>query len=402
MLIRKNKSIFKYNFYDHLYLFLMIFLLFDRISILPKDSPVNLFIYQFLVCIIGLFSIVYFKKIYIPQNIIIVYYGVFIQSAVVILIGRADFNVILKECIQLMLLILLSIIIYNYFMRERDKLIKYINIAFNFWAFSAMFFMSLFYLFHTEFGVYLDAYFPYPRATGLNTDPNVLGIYILTFLPFVLYLNRNKSSKKIKALVLSFIVVALTFSRSNIILCVILFVFYCIIGLIFKKVSKKEVAVVFIILIILFLMVFLIPTFREATFLRIQQFDQENSINSDSRFGIWVRALDIIKKYPVWGVGIDHSILYLDKYAHNTFLEWILSCGIFLGTVITLFYLINILKHLRRLKIDEFDFYMFIAYLNHIITLSFVSLVSFEPTFILFAISSAHFNNVKNNLNEFE
>jgi O-antigen ligase len=124
-------------------------------------------------------------------------------------------------------------------------------------------------------------------------------------------------------------------------------------------------------------------------------FNQENSINSDSRFGIWIRALDVIKLYPGLGIGLDHSILYLNKYAHNTFLEWILSCGVFLGSIINVFYFINLLKHLRRAKHSEFDFYMFIAYLNHIVTLSFVSLVSFEPTFILFAISSAHFKNMK-------
>lgn len=399
MLICKNKSSSRNNFYDYLYLFLMMFLLFDRISILPKGIPANLFIYQFIVCIIFLFSIVCFKEIYIPINIILVYLGVFIQSAVVILLGRADFNVILKECIQLILLILLSICIYNYFIRERDNLVKYINIAFYFWALSALFFMSSFYLVHTQFGVYLDSYFPYPRATGLNADPNVLGIYLLTFLPIVLYLNRNKRSKKIKALAISFVVIILTFSRSNIILYLVLLGFYCMLGLIYKKVSRKEVYIIFLLLTILFLMVFLIPIFREAALLRIQQFNSENSINSDSRFGIWVRAIEVIKHYPVWGVGLDHSMLYLDKYVHNTFLEWILSSGVLLGTAIIIFYLINLIKHLRRMRKDEFDFYMFIAYLNHIITLSFVSLVNFEPTFILFAITSAHLNYVQHKTN---
>lgn len=400
MLISKTKSSSKYNFYDYLYLFLMMFLLFDRYSILPEGSVVNLFIYQFLICLISLLSIATFKKIFMPDKVIIIYFSVFIQSAVLILIGRVEFNIILKECIQLILLILLAINIYNYFMRERDKLIKFINIAFYFWIFSALFFMISFYLFDTKMGVFLDVYFPYPRATGLNVDPNVLGIYILTFLPFVLYFNRKKSSKKVKALVLSFIVIALTFSRSNIVLFVVFLVFYCVTGLISKKVSKKEACTVFFILAILFLIVFLIPSVREVILLRIQQFNQENTINSDSRFGIWVRALEVIKQYPVLGVGLDHSKFYLYKYVHNTFIEWILSVGVFLGIVIIIFYLRNLFKHLRKIKQSEFDFYMFIAYLNHIITLNFVSLLSFEPTFILFAITAAHLKNVKNKTKE--
>lgn len=386
--MKKSSSI---NFYDIFYIILLFMLIDNSISLVPESVPFKIFIYQLMSCIIMLFSIVIYRKIYIPMRLMIVYSLILVQSGLLILIGRVDTKIILRENIQLILLLIFAVVIYNYFSADQEKLLKIIEYAFYFWCVSALFFAVLNMVFKTDFGIYKDSYFPYPRLKGFNADPNVFGIYILTFSPLALYCSRRREKRKVLVLLITITCIILSFSRSNIILTGVFIIIYFIYGFYLKKVKKGEVFSVIIILALITLCLASITPLRNAFILRANQFMHEANINSDSRFGLWVKAFGLISKYPILGVGLDHPIFYIEKYIHNTFIEWIASCGVF-GIIVDLFYICNLIKHLLRAKKSDFDFYMAVAYITHFLTISFVSELNFEPTFLLFALSQVNFN----------
>lgn len=385
----------KINIYDILYIILMFMLMDNRLSLAPQSLPFKMFIYQIASCVIILFSLIIFKKIYIPLQIMLVYFLVLIQSGLVILTGKTYTNTIIREDIQLILLLIFVIVIYNYFLRSPVKFLKIFKYAFYFWCISALMFEAAYFVFGTSFGILEDSYFPYPRATGFNVDPNVFGIYILTFMPLALFCSRSRIRNKIFILLLSITCIIFSFSRSNIVLTGVFILIYFLYGLYLKKIGRREVFCTILILAAMALCMFSIPTLRNAAILRVSQFGIDANANSNSRFGLWVKALGVIKKYPILGVGFDHPILYIGRYIHNTFIEWVASCGVF-GVIVIIFYISNLIKHLLKAGKSDFDFYMSVAYITHFITISFVSELNFEPTFLLLALSQV---NMKNNIN---
>lgn len=385
----------KIKIYDIFYIILLFMLMDNRLSLAPESLPFKMFIYQIASCVIILCSLIVFRKIYIPLQIMLVYFLVLIQSGLVMLTGRAHTDIIIREDIQLILLLIFVIVIYNYFLRSPAKFLKIFKYAFYFWCISALVFAAAYFAFGTSFGIRQDIYFPYPRATGFNVDPNVFGIYILTFIPLALFCSRSRISSKIFILLLSITCIVFSFSRSNIVLAGVFILIYFIYGLYLKKIGRREVFCTILILAAMALCMFSIPALRDAVLLRVSQFGIDANVNSDSRFGLWVKAFGVIKKYPVLGVGFDHPILYIGRYIHNTFIEWVASCGVF-GIIVIIFYISNLVKHLRRAGKSDFDFYMSVAYITHFITISFVSELNFEPTFLLFALSQV---NMKNNIN---
>lgn len=386
----------KIDHFDLLYFLLFTFLLGDRISLISLGG-FNVFPYQALTALIAFFSIIYFKKIHIPLKIFFIYSLIIFQSCILLIVDKALYpQTIIKENIQLILLLVLSIVIYNYLIIKKEKIYSFINSAYTFWIISGLVFVLSFYLLNTKYGVFYNNYFPYPRATGFNVDPNVFGIYLLTFLPIALYYNRLNIKRKIIYILISTMMIVLTFSRTNTILIFVFILLYCVSSRIFKHVSNKEASLLIILVLIASIIIISIPNFREAISLRIEQLLLEANVNSDSRFGLWSRSIESLKNNIILGVGIDHPILYINKYIHNTFLEILMSFGV-VGIFIILFYIYNLLIHVANARNSESDFYMMFAYIFHFISISFVSLVTFEPTIILFTLSAfARYENKEN------
>lgn len=136
----------KINIYDILYIILMFMLMDNRLSLAPQSLPFKMFIYQIASCVIILFSLIIFRKIYIPLQIMLVYFLVLIQSGLVILTGRTYTNTIIREDIQLILLLIFVIVIYNYFLRSPVKFLKIFKYAFYFWCISALMFETAYFV----------------------------------------------------------------------------------------------------------------------------------------------------------------------------------------------------------------------------------------------------------------
>lgn len=380
----------KVCFSDFLYFCFLALLILDRTPILPSAGFFQVFPYQLIEAVLLFFMFVVYRKIYVPNRILFAYLPVFIQSGLIILSGRVEKSVIVKENIQLMLLIILSVLIYNYGIKKWGRLIFFIEKAYLVWIGAALLLLAFYWGFGIDFGVLIDRYFPYPRLIGLSGDPNVLGIYILTFLPIVLYQKHARLRIKILLLIITFAMILLTFSRANIVVLIAFIPAYIYVGMVNKLLRKKEVLCIFIFIVLIVAVLLSVPDFREPVLLRFSQFKNESNIHSDSRFGLWIKGLKLFIEHPIFGVGMDHCEIHIHYFIHNTFIEWVASCGIFSFFVIRL-YISNCIRHFRRCKESILDFYLFAAYFLHLFTLSFVSLLNFEPTFILLAISETHF-----------
>lgn len=379
---------FKLNHLDYIYLLFICVLLMDRVCLISIGG-FSIFPYQALIVILSFLLWTNYKKIYIPKSITILYYLIIMQGTIISLIGNVDIFTIVKESIQTLLLIILSWVLYNYLIKNFYKFIKFIEYALIFWVISGALFFIAYYIIGSRFGVYYSDFLPYPRATGFNVDPNVYGIYILTFMPLALYHNRYNIKRKILINVVCLIAILLTFSRANTVVIISFFILYILLSIIFKVNTKKEITILICVMLFIFIGLFIVPTTRDAITIRIEQLFMEASVTSDSRFGIWVDTLDILKDNFLIGVGIDHPIMYLGKYVHNTFIEIILSFGI-IGLILIWKYVYNLIIHISKIKNDEFNFYISLAYINHILSLLFVSLINFEPTFVLFTITCVY------------
>lgn len=374
---------------DLLYFCLVCTLLLDRFSLVRPGFGGKIFIYQAISFGLVFFSFAMHDSIYIPCRIITAYLPVFIQSCLVVIIGRAGLGIILKENIQLIFLLAMTVVVYNYAKTKTPRFLQFISMSYHFWIISALILAALYLSHGIRLGINIDGYFPYPRLKGLSGDPNVFGIYILTFLPFVLYQNKDKRNRKIFILIFTTATIFMTFSRTNILVLLLFFPIYIALGLASGKISRKEVLFILLMLLILSSVILTSVPVRQAVILRFTQFVNDTSVNSNSRFGLWVKGLNLYRRYPVMGIGMDHSTVHLHYFIHNTFIEWIVSCGIFSLCVLGL-YARYFFLHLIRCKKNEMDFYYCLAYLLHILTLSCVSLLNFEPTFIIFSLSEAY------------
>lgn len=378
-------------------LLLLLTLPFDRISITPQGSFVNVYAYQILMVVfIAACSIIY-RKLYFKASVLVLFFLVIVHSALVISTANPEVKELIKFDVKLFMLLMFFVVAENFILHDLPGTIKTIRWSLLLWLLSSLFFLCLYIYSGTNFGIYIDRYFPIPRMTGLNNDPNVFGIYLLTFLPLSLYFQQAKASSprfaniKIMALIaLSVLCILLTFSRSNLPIMVIFLLVYSLYAFLWEK-NFKLISIMAVATIGATCLIYLfVPQLLQAIELRVEQLHTEANLNSDSRFGLWIKGLSIFIDNPFLGIGLGQSINHMGKYIHNTFLEWIVSCGI-LGITIIGLYCAYLVRHLRNLFADRLNDYILMAYLCHFMAIGFVSLPVFEPTFFLFALSEAYF-----------
>lgn len=204
----------------------------------------------------------------------------------------------------------------------------------------------------------------YRSSVGTNYDPNDLSLVIACCLPFVFYVferNKNLLIKAVAGITIFGSIVQLISTQSRMgFLLVVLFV---IVYLIRQAPSFRG-----LVLRLLFMCI-LIPVF--FTMMTPEYRERVNTLLSDDNTGsgrtyIWKRAIVMVNKYPVFGVGVgaftsaygrmlsegvfedvdDRKFNVAWKTAHNSYLKIMVETGypgIFL-------YLLLTFKSLRRMN----------------------------------------------------
>jgi len=379
----------RFSLYDTLFLILMLFLNWDY-SLVPQGFPFHIAFYQVLSVLLFGLLFVYFDKIYFPVKILFAYLCIFLSNLLVCVVKGLPLASVFVENSQLIILMFLCLASYNYFLQHNDRsfILRILFIAYVFWIIQGLVSEISYFANFSSFGVtYPDPFFPFPRLTGLNSDPNVFGMYLLTFFPIIFTLTP---SHKIRILVFvsTLLLILLTFSRSNTILFFMFTLIYFFLALRFRQISMGEISMYLILSLLIALTIFL--TFHEAVLLRIEQLLAETNLESYSRFHLWTDSLSIIARNPLMGIGGEQSIHFLPDHVHNTFLEIYMSYGL-LSLPLEFLYFRYLFYHFQvaRIKGSKPDLALFGAYLSHIMVLFFVTQILFEPTILLFSLSES-------------
>lgn len=366
---------------------------FDSVSVIPRSAGWNLFAYQLVSVLTVATACVSYRVVWLPSRILCAYAAVVLQSVVLFVAEASMDPTIVKEVVQLLLLVALCVGLYNFASRHLPTTLDFLRAAFAIWLASAGVFYVLHFATGSTFGVFVSDYLPVPRLTGLNADPNVFGIYLLTFLPVVAWSTR-KSVPRAALVLAAGVLVSLTLSRANgIILAAYVVLILLGVGR-SKSLRLREKLLLLACMTIAAVVALRVEAVRAVAELRLTQLAIETSVASYSRFGIWRDAITYWLSEWVLGVGLERPRLLLGRFVHNTFLELLLSCGIFALPLLAL-YVYYPLRHLRRAIVHRSrrDLAFLQCYVLHILCLSFVSLVIFEPTVFLFVLSESSFRS---------
>lgn len=247
-------------------------------------------------------------------------------------------------------------------------------------------------------------------ASGLTTNPNFYGGYILMCLSLSigLFIDQNKKITNILFLILSCLfMIGLLISNTlsslvGLTIVLIFLLIYCI---------KTKKMIKYFITIISILLVFIITNNMKATSLvkdtvqtknetvNITKGKADNSYGS-GRMYIWKTAIKYIPKYIYHGVGIDGfryikngepikhksgkiTVIY-DK-AHNDYLQILITSGIFSLLSFITFQIIILINGLKNSFINK-EIYLLLPIIGYLIHLLFsVSVIEVAPIFYICA-----------------
>jgi len=228
-------------------------------------------------------------------------------------------------------------------------------------------------------GIYFYLTGSYIRLTSLFYWPNPFAGYLLFIIPLAVYnyfISKNKflSILSLVILITSFL---LTGSRGAFLILFIIIFIYLILN--FKE-FKKNFLYLFIILIFSSFLFYGCSYLKGSEFFSFIEHYKNTGSNQDYSTNIklnyWQGALEIFKKYPIFGSGPDtFSIIYSQfqknpissgKYAHNWYLEILAESGV-LSLLIWLIFLSSIIffnwKHIKK---DKLKYAIFIGILGSI------------------------------------
>ncbi|MBP9759222.1 O-antigen ligase family protein [Candidatus Dojkabacteria bacterium] len=196
------------------------------------------------------------------------------------------------------------------------------------------------------------------RWVGTFGQPNFLAAFILFTLPFLVENKDNMKSTKHKIFYCSSIIFSLIiiyFSQSRVVLVMGL------LYLLYKLISYLKITGLFRFrsLVFIFLSSFMF------LFLLINSRIVKVGLEEEFRFTIWNASFQIIKEYPITGVGLDNIVYYLpealnkvgvDGYtlvdrSHNEIIDWF----IYIGVPGTFFLIYTIYRYVRRFNFEFYD-----------------------------------------------
>ncbi len=208
------------------------------------------------------------------------------------------------------------------------------------------------------------------RVFSTLGQPNWLAAYLCILLPFSLYRTLNNPTKRLSTLnfllsICLFICLLFTKSKSGILAGVISVSIFCFFNFIKNKSSRKLLIINYSLLIVLSLLIsnpikdiVFPPQLNPATAGR--QIENLNITSSgDIRKIVWQGSLDLFKKFPVFGTGvetfaysyywtrpIEHNLTsewdFLYNKAHNEYLNYLATTGL-VGTIPYLIFIFTVL-----------------------------------------------------------
>lgn len=171
---------------------------------------------------------------------------------------------------------------------------------------------------------------------GFSSNYCATVLYLLyPILIYYIQKNRNNASSKknVKrcylAILLSFIVILTTGSRTAFGICVYIFGFITL----FTKWNQKKVIKIFSLVAVgtvaLLFLINRIPTLQDVVVRALRVFTETNVVKGDIRSWIWEVALDTFKGYNPWLGSGSNYFMFFDIYepAHNFFIEVLLAYG---------------------------------------------------------------------------
>ena len=194
--------------------------------------------------------------------------------------------------------------------------------------------------------MYNDALIQTYRLRGFAIDPNVV---IGTFAPAVAIalpkiLLQKSDWRSWLSVVVSVISVFLTSSRMA--LLVLAGIVFLSLLIVFREIpqSKRGTYVIFAILSIAILLIVIIVMGVTDGFVTslLSAYTNRSSLTDEyGRFTLWKEAWSLLLSHNVFlGVG-SGQLQYLSSHglaAHNTWLEWICSCGVFVGAAVVIYF----------------------------------------------------------------
>ncbi len=200
------------------------------------------------------------------------------------------------------------------------------------------------YIYKINIGVSMDS--SYKRIGGTLGNPNYLGIWsVFTIFLIIKYYKGNKIKKSLIVLI-SFINLIFTVSRTALILLGLGIIVYMLIQLKYKISLKRIVRLNVIFFGFILCTYFFINNANNIG--RIGELMQDLS-TFNNRTEVWKIALDALAENYMFGVGIaKNSITTFD----NNFIEIFVRYGLLGFSIYSLFFANNLLKALKRRWID--------------------------------------------------
>jgi len=192
------------------------------------------------------------------------------------------------------------------------------------------------------------------RAEGITGNANAFGYFLLFVIVSVIYfLKRNLSLfwKIILSIVtlFSFVFIILSGSRKSF-LGVFVFIFLWIIFCQLKNITKNPLRVTLILIILLGGTYFAVDYVISKTYLghRLENMDDRSN---QTRMQMYMEGLDMIKKYPLVGVGLDNYRVWSSSqlYSHSDYTEVAANTGI-IGFVLYFSVYVILWLRLNRIK----------------------------------------------------
>jgi hypothetical protein len=193
----------------------------------------------------------------------------------------------------------------------------------------------------------------FSNKIDVGTYSMTLSYYLL--IPSLLYLYKFLNEVSIKYFILfliSFISVLLLGARGPI-LCIAVYTIIYLVNSIRGKNSVKKTIIYFILIILLLTGVIFLKEIlllinnilnKYNIYSRTINLLLNEKIHLSGREYLYTGAIELIKKYPIIGIGIAGDRYYFGGYVHNLFLEILLDFGCFLGLIICFVLIIIFIK----------------------------------------------------------
>lgn len=240
------------------------------------------------------------------------------------------------------------------------------------------------------------------RARGTAEESGPLALYLLMFLPFVIYYFKNIVRSTMKMIIVLITIVAaviVTFSATaffEIITASVLVSLFYLIKKIKKGFSKLEYVFMYLITsTIIGISIFILYSGFKFTYLEgvLNKITFNNSASGDSRLERWNFALELVKEKPIFGHGAGFVAIQNGTGSTNMYLEILTATGI-LGFLCILAIFIS-----TFINIFKIPGYFKLVYLFSFIVMSihmFVISQYWSPwMWTLFAVINYHFSICK-------